>query len=76
MYLYIFLHTYVNVYLHILHNHIGIHIPEETKVTRVMLVIFFVISMTKCLTKRFWKGSAYFTSQCEGKVYHKDTGKG
>lgn len=40
VYLYIFLHTYVNVYLHILHNHIGIHIPAETKVTRVMLVIF------------------------------------
>lgn len=40
VYLYIFLHTYVNVYLYILHNRIGIHIPEETKITRVMLAIF------------------------------------
>lgn len=56
MYLCIFLHAYVNVYLHILHNHIGMQVPEETKVMRVMLAIFFfVFSMTKYLTKEIFE---------------------
>lgn len=47
-----FLHAYVNVYLHILHNHIGMHVPEETKVMRVMLAIFFCLFYDKILDKR------------------------